>query len=39
MENPQRIPGNTPGTRSDNMGMNSEASATYVWNERFREWD
>ncbi len=35
MENPPRIPGNTPGARSDNMGMDSEASAPYVWNERF----
>jgi len=35
MENPRRIPGNTPGVRSDNMGMDSEASAPYVWNERF----
>ena len=35
MDNPQRIPGNAPGTRSDQIGMETEASAPYLWNGRF----
>ena len=33
MDNPQRVPGNAPGTPSDRMGVKTEMSAPYLWNE------
>ena len=35
MDNPPRVPGYTPGTRSDQMGVKTEISAPSLWNEPF----
>ena len=35
MDNPPRMPDNTPGTRSDQIGVKTETSAPSLWNEPF----
>ena len=35
MDNPPPAPGNAPGPRSDQIGVETEASAPHVWNGRF----
>ena len=35
MDDPPPAPGNTPGTRSDQMGVEPEISAPHAWNGRF----
>ena len=35
MDNPPRVPGNAPGTRSDQIGVKTEMSEPSLWNEPF----